>query len=154
MGTGVDQLYPSSHRELAQKICSKGGLVSEYHLRARADKENFPRRNRIIAAMSDVVIVVQSASRGGSLITAEFGNQYHKDVFAFPGRLKDEAFSGCNALIKQHKAHLLSSVRDIAYIMRWDVAEETTKQTVTQQELFIELNPMEQAIINLSLIHI
>lgn len=148
MGTGIDQLYPSSHRELANKICKKGGLISEYHLRARADRENFPRRNRVIAAMADVVIVVQSAARGGSLITGEFGNQYHKDVFAFPGRLKDEAFAGCNALIKQHKAHLLTSVKDIAYIMRWEVMDQGPKVDV-QQELFVELNPQEEKIVNL-----
>ena len=143
MGTGIDQLYPAAHRSLAHEIQSCGSLITEYPLNARADRENFPRRNRVIAAMADVIIVVQSASKGGSLITAEFGNQYFKDVFAFPGRINDAEFAGCNALIKQHKAHLLMSVADIAYIMRWEEKEEAKD---IQPELFVELTSEEDIV--------
>jgi len=144
MGTGIDQLYPASNRALANDIKSCGALVTEYPLNARADRENFPRRNRVIAAMADVIIVVQSAAKGGSLITAEFGNQYFKDVFAFPGRINDAEFAGCNALIKQHKAHLLMSVADIAYIMRWEEKEESTP---IQPQLFVELTEDEENVL-------
>lgn len=145
MGTGIDQLYPAAHRSLAREIESCGSLITEYPLNARADRENFPRRNRVIAAMADVIIVVQSASKGGSLITAEFGNQYFKDVFAFPGRINDAEFAGCNALIKQHKAHLLMSVADIAYIMRWEEKEESKD---IQPQLFVELTSDEDVVFN------
>ncbi len=143
MGTGIDRLYPAAHRALANDIKSCGALITEYPLNARADRENFPRRNRVIAAMADVIIVVQSASKGGSLITAEFGNQYFKDVFAFPGRINDAEFAGCNALIKQHKAHLLMSVADITYIMRW---EEKEAPKDIQPQLFVELTSEEESV--------
>ena len=121
MGTGMDQIYPASHRNLSEKIISHGALITEYPIKRRVDKENFPRRNRVIASMADVTVVVQSAKKGGSLITAEFANQYYKDVFAFPGRVHDSMSEGCNQLIKQNKAHLLESVADIGYIMRWEL---------------------------------
>lgn len=144
MGTGIDQLYPSAHKSLALRILSHGALVSEYPIDTRPDRENFPRRNRVIAAMADIIIVVQSAAKGGSLITAELGNQYFKDVFAFPGRIHDAEFAGCNALIKQHKAHLLTSAADIAYIMRWE--EKVTKKAI-QPELFEVFSPEEEQIL-------
>ena len=145
MGTGLDVIYPAIHRSLAQKICHDGALISEYPIRMRADKENFPRRNRIIAAMADAVVVVESAERGGSLITAEYGNIYNKDVFAFPGRIGDPLSAGCNKYIKQHKAHLIESADDIAYIMGWDV---TKTEAIEQKELFVELTKQEQSIMN------
>jgi len=97
--------------------------------------------------MSDVVIVVQSASKGGSLITADFGNQYYKDVFAFPGRVNDSMSAGCNQLIKQNKAHLLESAKDIAYIMQWNLGDKQSKDI--QSELFVELTEDEQQIMDL-----
>lgn len=145
MGTGSDAIYPAVHRELANRIKKNGALISEYPIKMRADKENFPRRNRVIAALSDVVIVIESARKGGSLITAEFGNQYFKDVFAFPGRINDVSAQGCNALIKQNKAHLLESAKDIAYIMRW---ENDPKPVSNQTALFVSLDEEEQAIYN------
>lgn len=148
MGTGMDTLYPASHRSLAEKICNKGALLSEYPVNMRADKENFPRRNRVIAAMADVVVVVESAKKGGSLITAEFANGYFKDVFAFPGRVSDKMSAGCNALIKQNKAHLIESAKDIGYIMRWETKSENVKEN-KQQKLFLELNEDEKEIVDL-----
>ena len=103
-------------------------------------------RNRIIASMSDVIIVVESKKRGGSIITAEFANSYNKDVFAIPGRINDEVSEGCNRLIKQHKAHLLESADDVGYIMRWD---ELDKEKVIQKSLFLELSKEEQSVIDI-----
>ena len=120
LGSGLDWIYPASNKKLAGEIMNEGALLSEFHLGTKPDKENFPMRNRIIAGISDVVIIIESEIKGGSMISAEFANQYNKDVFAVPGRIKDKNSSGCNHLIKTHKAHLLTSVQDIAYIMRWD----------------------------------
>ena len=149
MGTGMDVIYPAAHRKLANEIVQNGAIISEYPIQMRADKENFPRRNRVIAQLADVIVVVESARKGGSLITAEFGNQYFKDVFAFPGRIGDEKSEGCNALIKQARAHLLQSAEDIAYIMRWEDPQMENNQVDHQMALFQELNPMEQQIIAL-----
>jgi len=146
MGTGMDVIYPASHRELYREIQRNGAILTEYPIDMRIDWENFPRRNRLIAGLADVVIVVQSASRGGSLITADFGNQYFKDVFAIPGRINDDASAGCNALIKQSQAHLYQSVEDIAYIMNWVQGDtKADKQAV----LFVELSEQEQSIVDL-----
>ena len=147
MGTGMDVIYPAAHKNLSMDVMANGALISEYPTNMRTDWENFPRRNRLIAAMADVVVVVQSAKKGGSLITAEFGNQYFKDVFAFPGRINDKASSGCNDLIKQHKAHLMDSVNDIAYIMRWEL--EASAGLDKQATLFVDLNDEEQIIVDL-----
>ncbi len=147
MGTGLDVIYPSVHHKLSEQIQKNGALISEYPIKMRADKENFPRRNRVIAGLADVVVVIQSASKGGSLITAEFGNQYHKDVFAFPGRVTDDTSTGCNALIKQNKAHLIESVKDIAYIMRWE--KDAQAENDKQASLFIELSDEEKSIMGL-----
>ena len=97
-------------------------------------------RNRIIAAMSDVVVVIESKRKGGSIISAEFANDFNRDVFALPGPVNDERSEGCNKLIKQNKAHLIESASDIAYVMRW---EELDAKKVVQQQLFIELEEDE-----------
>ncbi|MBK7008832.1 MAG: DNA-protecting protein DprA [Saprospiraceae bacterium] len=120
MGHGHDIIYPATHKELAKKMIKNGGLLTEFCSQTRPDKVNFPMRNRIIAALSDALIVVESKTSGGSIITAEFANEYNKDVFAIPGRPGDEWSGGCNALIKKHKAHLMEDVNDLLYIMRWD----------------------------------
>ena len=146
MGTGLDKIYPAVNRSLAEKICHKGALLTEFPIATNPDRENFPMRNRIIAAMSDVVIVIQSAAQGGSLITAEFANAYYKDVFAVPGRVNDDMSIGCNKLIKSNKAHLLESIDDVAYIMRWDANRNDEKK---QAELFQTLSPEEESIVNI-----
>lgn len=146
MGHGLDRMYPSSNRKLATQMIEKGGLLTEFPTETNPDRENFPMRNRIIASMSDVVVVVESKRRGGSIITAEFANNYNKDVFAIPGRINDPVSEGCNKLIKQHKANLLESAKDIGYIMRWD---EIDKKRTIQKSLFIELNPEEQKTIDI-----
>lgn len=146
MGHGLDILYPAENRKLVSKMFHNGGVLTEFPINTRPDRENFPMRNRIIASMSDVVIVVESKRKGGSIITAEFANTYSKDVFAIPGRTTDEASEGCNKLIKQHKANLLESAADIGYIMRWD---ETDKSRIVQKSLFIDFTEEEQKLIDI-----
>jgi len=146
MGHGLDILYPAENRKLVSKMIDNGGILTEFPINTRPDRENFPMRNRIIASMSDVVIVVESKRKGGSIITAEFANTYSKDVFAIPGRTTDEASEGCNKLIKQHKANLLESAADIGYIMRWD---ETDKSRVVQKSLFIDFTDEEQKLVDI-----
>ena len=145
MGTGLDKIYPAQNRKLAQQLQQNGSLLTEFLINTVPDRENFPLRNRIIAGASDAVIVIQSASKGGSLITAEYANSYHKDVFALPGRVSDEMSAGCNKLIKTNKAHLIESAQDIAYIMRWD--DETPKPN-KQIKLFEELSDIERSIVD------
>lgn len=144
LGNGLNRVYPAANRKLAERMLETGGLISEFPLDAKPDRENFPMRNRIIAGMADVVIVVESALSGGSMITAEIANNYNKDVFAIPGKLTDEHSAGCNHLIKIHKAHLLTSADDISYIMRWDKQAEPR-----QLSLMIDLEPEEQEIVNI-----
>lgn len=146
LGHGLDMIYPATHRSLAEKMLQGGGLLCEFPSGTKPDKENFPMRNRIIAALSDVLVVVESRKKGGSIITAELANDYNKDVFAVPGRLNDELSEGCNKLIKQNKAHLIESADDIGYIMRW---EELDARKLIQTSLFVELDATEQEVVQL-----
>jgi len=144
MGNGFNNIYPAANKKLAAKMIDHGGLLTEFELEMIPNRENFPMRNRIIAGLSDAVIVAESKASGGSIITAHIANDYNKDVFAIPGRVNDEVSEGCNNLIKQNKAHLLQSAKDIAYIMRW---EENELPKTTQTQLFLELNDDERKII-------
>lgn len=143
MGTGLDLIYPAHHRNVAMQMIENGGLLTEFFSATKPDKENFPRRNRIVAALSDAVVVIESAVRGGSLITAEIANSYNRDVFAIPGRTDDEYSGGCNDLIKKNKAVLIESAQDLLYAMRWD--EESSKKNI-QKKIFIDLTADEMAI--------
>ncbi len=146
LGHGLHMVYPAAHRKQAKEMkTGKGGLITEFTSEEKPDGPHFPMRNRIIAGMSDALVVVETANKGGSMITAEIANQYNKDVFAVPGRVRDAYSQGCNALIKKHKAHLLESASDLVYIMGWD-KEEKTK--VIQQQLFVDLNENEQVIVD------
>ena len=149
LGHGLDMVYPASNRKLSKNMINHGGLLTEFGHGRKPDRENFPMRNRIIAALSDAVIIVESAVRGGSIITATFADAYNKDVFAVPGRVSDEMSAGPNKLIKSHKAHMIESAKDIAYIMRWD---EISNQPV-QAQLFVELSDREQSIVDYIRIH-
>lgn len=143
MASGMKHIYPADHSNLAKEMIENGGLLTEFPYETLAKREHFPMRNRIVAAMTDAVVVVESASKGGSLITAEFANHYNKDVFAFPGRFNDVRAQGCNALIKKHKAHMIESIDDLAYILRWD-----EKPTVKQISLFENLPPDEELVVH------
>jgi len=143
LGSGIDVIYPSSHTDTARKMLSGGGLITENPMGAKPDAHNFPARNRIIAGLCDALIVVEAAESGGALITAEIANAYNKDVFALPGNYEQEYSSGCNKLIKTNKAHLISSVKDLEYIMNWSVADNTL---VNKQAAWLDLLPEEQKI--------
>jgi len=144
MGGGFEKIYPAANRSLARKMLKEGGLMTEFGYHALPDREHFPMRNRIIAALSDAVIVIESRKVGGSMITADLANQYSKDVFAFPGKVDDKMSVGCNKLIKQNQAHLIESAEDLAYIMGWQKPKE-----VQMSLPLVTLEPREQSVVNL-----
>ncbi len=148
LGHGLDRIYPPLNKPLARKMLEqKGGLLSDFTSETQPDRENFPKRNRIIAGLVDAIIVIEAAKTGGALITANIANSYNRDVFAVPGRTKDTYSQGCNHLIKIHKANLIESAADIEYIMQWE--SEPSKAKNKQQQLFIELEPDEKIITDL-----
>lgn len=138
MASGLDIIYPSAHRGIANEMTQQGGLLTELKIGEKPEAHHFPARNRIIAGMSDVVIVVEAARKGGALITAELANSYNRDVFALPGDVSRKYSEGCNNLIKSNKAHLLTSVEDIEYIMNWDSKEHNT----TQEEKYFDASSL------------
>jgi DNA processing protein len=140
---GLDRMYPQQHSGVAKQMIENGGLLTDYKSGTNPDRENFPKRNRIVAGLSDLTIVIESSKKGGSLITAYLANDYNRDVFALPGRLNDSQSEGCNNIIKNHKAALIQSVKDIEYIMGWEAEKKIQKK---QTRLFVELTP-EQKII-------
>jgi DNA processing protein len=144
MGSGMDVIYPSAHREVAAKMMEQGGLLTEHPFGTQPDAHNFPARNRIVAALSDAIVIVEAAEKGGALITADIGNSYNKDVFAFPGNVKQSHSAGCNNLIKSNRAHLITSIRDLQYIMNWDIGVKPKKQDEVMLDGF---EPDEQIII-------
>ena len=132
LGHGLTRIYPASHASAAREIIRNGALLTEFISDTPIDRNNFVRRNRLIAGLSDLTIVVESNISGGALITADIANSYNRDVFACPGRLTDTFSSGCNKLIKTNRANLLQTVEDIEYMMNWD----NKPQTPVQRELF------------------
>jgi DNA processing protein len=143
LGHGLNKIYPAAHQKEADSMCENGGLLTEYSSNTKLSPELFPMRNRIVAGLADALIVIEAAKKGGALITAQFAFGYNRDVFALPGRVGDPFSEGCNNLIKQQRAHLLQSAKDIEYIMRWE-KDETIKPV--QKQLFIELTEEEQQI--------
>lgn len=141
---GLNQIYPKHHKKYVAKIEQNGGFFTEFWSTSNPDRENFVKRNRIVAGISEATIVIESAAKGGSLITANLANDYNRDVFAIPGRTSDTQSQGCNNLIKTHKAHLLSSAADLIYILNWDVKSTDTKPV--QKQLFVELDSTEQQV--------
>jgi len=152
VGHGLDRIYPATHRPTAVKMLSQGALLTEYLSRTNPDAPNFVQRNRIIAGLSDAVVVIESASRGGSLITAEVANDYNRDVFAFPGRVNDEWSAGCNELIKNQKASLIESADHLCQFMNWE-NEPSKGHIPVQMSLFLDLSDDEQNVISLLRLH-
>jgi DNA processing protein len=138
---GLDSLYPSQNRKLAESMLDQGGILTEFVSGTKPDRENFPKRNRIVAGMSDAIIVIESDRKGGALITAELGNSYNRDVFAIPGRVDDDMSRGTNFFIKTNRAALAEGPEDIAYIMGWD---NQPVQPKAQPELFVALTDDEE----------
>ncbi|MFM1793698.1 MAG: DNA-protecting protein DprA [Bacteroidota bacterium] len=147
LGHGLDQLYPSSNRQLANSMLQNGGLLTEFMHQTKPDRQNFPKRNRIVAGMVDAVVVVESGEKGGSLITAEIANSYNKDVFAYPGRTTDLGSMGCNQLIRTHRANLITSGLEFIEFMDWSPVLQ--KKKAIQAELFIALEGKEKYIYDL-----
>ncbi|WP_455585034.1 DNA-processing protein DprA [Bacteroides sp.] len=144
---GLDRIYPSVHRKTAVDMLQKGGLLTEFPVGTVPDKHNFVSRNRIVAGMADATIVVESASKGGSLITADIAESYHRDCFAFPGRTMDISSIGCNQLIRDNKAALLLSAEDFVKAMCWDSSSMPAKAESIQRSFFPELSEEEQQIV-------
>ena len=144
---GLDNLYPPRHRDTATQMLTQGGLLTEHFTHTNADKLNFLRRNRIVAGMADATIVVESASHGGALVTARIAGSYSRDVFAFPGRVGDECSEGCNNLIRDNKAALVTSADDFVKAMGWqaDAEMEHARRQGIERTLFPELTAEEQA---------
>ncbi len=141
---GLDRIYPASHRDTAKAMATCGGLLTEYTTGTNPDKGNFVRRNRIVAGLCDATVVVESAAHGGALITARLAQDYDREVFAFPGRVGDRYSEGCNALIRDNRAALITSAADLANALGWQAAERRCEPV--QRELFPELDALQQRI--------
>ena len=145
---GLDQIYPAEHAGLAKDMIKhQGGLLTEFRSKSKPDKHNFPTRNRIVAGMTDATIVIETGLKGGSMITAELANGYYKDVFAIPGKITDTKSSGCNYLIKNNKAILLTDAADLLQVMNWEDKAKNRKDKKSQRELFIELTAEEKILV-------
>ena len=148
LGHGLETIYPAAHTAIAREMVeSNGGLVSDFLSHSPIERTNFLRRNRIIAGMSDATIVVQSARKGGALVTADIANSYNRDVFAFPGRVGDIYAEGCHFLIKSNRAALIETVSDLEYAMNWSATQ--SHPDAVQPSLFYDFNPEEKLIVDL-----
>jgi len=145
LGHGMQTIYPAENRKLSTSMIEKGGILTEFVSGTQPDRENFPKRNRIVAGMVDCLVVIESALKGGAMITAEIANSYDREVFAMPGRVGDIYSEGCNQLIKTNKANLLVNAADIRYVMRWDV---DTKVVAKQMRLFRDFSEDEKKVMD------
>lgn len=145
LGHGMQTIYPAENRKLSTSMIEKGGILTEFVSGTKPDRENFPQRNRIVAGMVDCLVVIESALKGGAMITAEIANSYDREVFAMPGRVGDIYSEGCNQLIKTNKANLLVNAADIRYVMRWDV---DTKVVAKQMRLFRDFSEDEKKVMD------
>ncbi len=143
---GLNQIYPKVHKKYMVDVEKNGGFYTDFWSSDPFDRNNFLKRNRIIAGLSEATIVIESAEKGGSLVTADIANSYNRDVFAVPGRTTDSQSVGCNNLIKQQKAHMLSTPLDVPYILNWQL--EDNKKPAIQKQLFVELDANEKLIYN------
>jgi len=131
MASGLDIVYPNVHQKTAQEMLVQGGLLTESPPGTKPDAHLFPARNRIIAGLSDAIVVVEAAAKGGALITAEYANNYHREVFAVPGQLNQAFSAGCNKLIRENKAQIYTRPQDIIEALNWDI---TSKASVLNEE--------------------
>ncbi|MBQ5713553.1 MAG: DNA-processing protein DprA [Bacteroidaceae bacterium] len=146
---GMDQIYPRMHRDTAKQMLTQGGLLTEYLSGTSIDKRNFVQRNRIVAGLADAIIVVESATKGGSLITADIALSYNRQVWAYPGRITDTYSAGCNKLISSNKAALLLDAEDFCLSMGWtnDIRHRKKLSDGIQQELFSDFSAEERRIV-------
>lgn len=157
MAHGLDIVYPSLHRGVAKKMLNDGGLISEYPPGTNPDKEHFPMRNRIVAGLCDATIVVESKAKGGSLITASLANDYNRDVFAFPGNVFEPNSEGCNNLIAENQAHLITCGKDFIDKMGWNLSVKHAVQkplfpSLTDEELSIVTRLQKKGIMNIDVL--
>ena len=148
---GLDQIYPYRHHETAAEMVNHGGLLTEFMTQTNADKPNFVRRNRIVAGMADATVLVESAAKGGGLITCEIAQSYDRSVFAFPGNVGSEFSKGCNNMIRDNVAGLISNANDFVVAMGWQ-DEALRKQAMAdgiERNLFPDLSPEEQKVVSL-----
>jgi len=143
---GLHTIYPRQHKSLAKEIMLHGGVLTEFRNGEEPDKHNFPKRNRIVAGMSDATVVIETAIKGGSMITAELANNYNRDVFALPGKTTDTKSAGCNHLIQNNKAILFTDAKELTESLGWQSKKINKKQ---QKELFIELTDEEKIIVDI-----
>jgi DNA processing protein len=141
---GFEEIYPKSHKKYVSEINKNGGFLTDCWHNDELIRENFLKRNRIVAGISEATIIIESAEKGGSLVTADIANSYSRDVFAVPGRSTDNYSKGCNDLIKRNKAAILTSANDLIEMLNWDV--KSKKEKIIQKQLFVELNEIEQLI--------
>ncbi len=140
---GLDRIYPLQHRNLSKEMLADGGLLTEFRKGVLPDKHNFPKRNRIVAGMADATLVIETATKGGSMITADLASTYNRELFALPGRIMDTKSSGCNQLIKENKANLFNGAADFLEWMGWQPKQVTPKKQriliyeFTKEELLI-----------------
>lgn len=148
---GLDQIYPYRHKDTANEMVRHGGLLTEFMTQTNADKPNFVRRNRIVAGMADAVVLVESAAKGGGLITAEIAQSYDRNVFAFPGNVNAPFSQGCNNLIRDNGAALISNADDFVHAMGWqdEAIRSQAKTDGIERDLFPDLSPEEQKIVSL-----
>lgn len=143
---GLDRIYPALHRQTAVEMLRHGGLLTEYMTSTAPDKGNFVRRNRIVAGLASATLVVESADHGGALITANLAFDYNREVFAVPGRVNDTYSAGCNRLIRNTRAHLVTSAADVVDLLGWTPQQPARRPTAIQRELFPELDEDQQRI--------
>lgn len=143
---GLNQIYPKIHKKYMVDVEKHGGFFTDFWSTDAFDRNNFLKRNRIIAGLSEATIVIESAEKGGSLVTADIANSYNRDVFAVPGRTTDSQSVGCNNLIKANQAHLLSNPLDVPYLLGWELDHQ--QKPIAQKQLFVELEPDEKIIYN------
>ncbi len=148
---GLDQIYPYHHRDTAAEMTAHGGLLTEFMTQTNADKVNFVRRNRIVAGCADATIVIESAAKGGSLITADIAQSYNRPVFAFPGNVGRPFSEGCNHLVRDKAAELITSAADFVEAMGWqdDAIRQQALASGIERQLFPELSAEEQKIVDL-----
>ncbi|GAB3556727.1 DNA-processing protein DprA [Spirosoma fluminis] len=149
MASGLDIIYPNVHQKTAQEMLVTGGLLTESPSGTKPDAHLFPARNRIIAGLSDAVIVVEAAAKGGALITAEYANNYHRDVFAVPGQLTQAFSAGCNKLIRENKAQIYTSPKDLIEALNWDQPTNAVSSKVIPPALPVNITEEESQIVSL-----
>lgn len=145
MGHGLDRIYPANHKDLARQMVANGGVLTEFSHGSNPDPSNFPMRNRIVAGMSDVTVVVESSKKGGALITAHMASSYNRDVLAYPGRINDTRSAGCNDLIRTNIAGMITKPEELPELMNWI---DKTKKKPIQKQLFINFSADEEKIVN------